>query len=111
MEGSQRQEKGKGKASDAGTSTFQSTGMRSRQARGDKPLAGQVREPKERKPRNVKLGSKPREGVTADKNFPYVSQIVSKSHICNKYGVVRINKFKLASSFFTVRINIIVRYA
>jgi hypothetical protein len=42
-----------------------------------------MREPKERKPRNANPGSKPRERVSTDKDFPYVSQIVLKPHICN----------------------------
>jgi hypothetical protein len=35
------------------------------------------------KSRNAKPGSKPQEGMSADKNFPYVSQIILKPHICN----------------------------
>jgi hypothetical protein len=81
MEGSQRQEKGKGKVSCTGTLTSQSTSMRSRQGRGDRPLVGQMWEPKKRKSRNAKPGLKPREGVIADKDFSYVSQIVPKPYI------------------------------
>jgi hypothetical protein len=38
---------------------------------------------KQKKTRNAKSESKPREGVSADKDFPYVSQIIPKPHICN----------------------------
>jgi hypothetical protein len=83
MEGSRRQEKRMSKTSEAGTLTSQSTSIRSRQVRGDMPLSGKIQEPKERKSQNVKPQSKSREGVNIDKDFPYVSQVIPKSNLCN----------------------------
>jgi hypothetical protein len=71
------------KTSRTRTSTSQPSGIKSKHAREDRPLVGQVRKPKERKPKNIKPESKPREGMDTNKNFPYVSQIVPKSNLCN----------------------------
>jgi hypothetical protein len=49
------------------------------------PLTGKMREPKEKKLRNLKLGAQAREGVESDKGFLHISFIVPRTRLLGNH--------------------------